>query len=58
MVDFLTATQARGEIEGIISKAKPYANIVMISPYIKVNEDLISRLTDAGRQKVVVVMVC
>ncbi len=56
MVQFVNATQARGEIERIISKAK--YNMVMISPYIKINDDFISRLTDAGQRKVKILMVC
>jgi hypothetical protein len=56
MVDFINATQARGEIERIISKAK--FNIIMISPYIKINDDFISRLNDAGLRKVKTLMVC
>ncbi len=57
MPKFLNATQARGEIESILTKARQ--NIFMISPYIKVNDDLISRLTDAGaRRKVKILLVC
>jgi hypothetical protein len=57
MPRFLNATQARGEIEGILTKAK--ANIIMISPYIKIHEDLIARLTDAGnRRHVKIVVIC
>jgi hypothetical protein len=57
MPRFLNATQARGEIESILTKARQ--NIFMISPYIKVNDDLISRLADAGgRRKVKILLVC
>jgi hypothetical protein len=56
MVAFINATQARGEIERILSKAK--FNMVMISPYIKINDDFISRLADAGLRKVKILMVC
>ncbi len=57
MPRFLNATQARREIESILTKARQ--NIFMISPYIKVNDDLISRLTDAGaRRKVKILLVC
>jgi hypothetical protein len=57
MPRFLNATQARGEIESILTRARE--TIFMISPYIKVNDDLISRLTDAGsRRKVKILLVC
>jgi ribosomal protein L37E len=56
MVQFINATQARGEIERILSKAK--YDMVMISPYIKINDDFISRLSDAGQRKVKILMVC
>ena len=57
MVQFVNATQARGEIERILTKAK--YNMVMISPYIKINDDFIARLMDAGlNRKVRITMVC
>lgn len=56
MVEFLNTAQARGEIEGILTKAK--TNIVIISPFIKINDDLVSRLNDAGRRNVQITMVC
>ncbi len=56
MVEFLNTTQARGEIEGILTKAK--TNIVVISPFIKINDDLVSRLNDAGRRNVRITLVC
>ena len=57
MPRFLNATQARGEIESILTRAQK--SIFMISPYIKINDDLISRLTDAGgRRKVKILLVC
>jgi len=57
MVEFLNTTQARGEIERIISNAK--YEVVMISPYIKINDDFISRISDTGRiRKVKMLLVC
>ena len=57
MVQFVNATMARGEIERILTKAK--YNMVMISPYIKINDDFIGRLNDAGlNRKVRITMVC
>jgi hypothetical protein len=56
MVEFINASQARGAIERILSKAK--YDMVMISPYIKINDDFISRLSDAGQRKVKILMVC
>jgi len=56
MAQFMNATQARGEIERILSNAK--YTIVVISPYMKINDDLITRLTDAGKRNVKVLMVC
>jgi len=56
MVEFLNASQARGEIEGILTKAKTH--IVVISPFIKINDDLVSRLDDAGRRNLRITMVC
>ena len=56
MAQFLNATKARGEIESIITNAK--YTIVMISPYIKINDDLIKRLTYAGKMNVKVLIVC
>jgi phosphatidylserine/phosphatidylglycerophosphate/cardiolipin synthase-like enzyme len=57
MAKFLNAKQSLGEIERIISNAK--STIVMISPYIKINDDLIQRLKDAGElRRVNVLMVC
>jgi hypothetical protein len=56
MVEFINTTQARGEIERILSKAK--YDMVMISPYIKINDDFVSRLSDAGQRKVKILMVC
>jgi hypothetical protein len=56
MVEFINATQARGAIERILSKAK--YDMVMISPYIKINDDFISRLSDAGQRKVKILIVC
>jgi hypothetical protein len=56
MAQFMNATQARGEIERILTNAK--FNIVMISPYIKINDELITRLLDAGKRNVKTLMVC
>jgi len=57
MVRFLNATQARGEIESIISNAK--YNLSMISPYIRINDDFITRLTDACKTRQInVSLVC
>jgi hypothetical protein len=56
MAQFMNATQARGEIERILTNAK--YTIVMISPFIKINDDLIKRLTDAGDRNVKIIMVC
>jgi len=57
MVQFLNSTQARGEIERIISNAR--YDMSMISPFIKINDDFISRITDACMSRNVnVVMVC
>jgi hypothetical protein len=57
MPKFLNATQARGEIESILTKAK--TRICMISPYLRIHDDLIARLTDAGnRRQVKITIVC
>jgi len=57
MVKFLNTTQARGEVESILTNARNY--IVIVSPFIKINDDLISRLTDAAASKnVKITMVC
>ncbi len=55
MVEFINATQARGEIEKILRKAK--YDIVMISPYFKINDALVARLNDIGLQKKVNILV-
>lgn len=57
MVKFLNTTQARGEVESILTNARNY--IVIVSPFIKINDDLISRLTDATvSRNVKITMVC
>lgn len=58
MVGFLTAKQALGEIEGMIARATANSTIVMISPHLEVSAGLMSQLTNAGRQKVAIIMVC
>jgi RNA polymerase-binding transcription factor DksA len=49
MVDFLTAKKAAAEIESIISEAKTDGSIILITPYVKIPDDLISRLRQAAR---------
>lgn len=49
MVDFLTAKKAAAEIESIISEAKIDGSIILITPYVKIPDDLISRLRQAAR---------
>ncbi len=57
MAKFLNTTQALGEVEGILTAAK--TQIVLISPFIKINDELIARLTDSGtRRKVKIKLVC
>jgi len=57
MVKFLNRTQARGEVESILTNARN--DIVIVSPWININDDLISRLTDAGANRnVKMTMVC
>jgi phosphatidylserine/phosphatidylglycerophosphate/cardiolipin synthase-like enzyme len=59
MVQFLNATQTFGEIQSIINQATNRSSIVMISPYIKVNDLILSRLIDAGRNRNVrITMIC
>jgi RNA polymerase-binding transcription factor DksA len=59
MVQFLNATQTFGEIQSIINQAQNGTPIVMISPYIKVNDLILSRLIDAGSNRNVVInMIC
>jgi hypothetical protein len=57
MAVFLNTTQALGEVENILTTAK--TQIVLISPFVKINEELIARLVDAGtRRKIKVKLVC
>jgi hypothetical protein len=57
MAKFLNTTQSRGEMEGILTNARN--SVVIISPYIKINEDFISRLNDAAiRRKIKIRLVC
>ena len=49
MVDFLTAKKAAAEIESIISEAKTDSGIMLITPYVKIPDDLISRLKQAAK---------
>jgi hypothetical protein len=56
MVEFINANGAKGEIEKILIKAKD--NVVMISPYSKISDDLLSRLNDAGERNVKIMMIC
>ena len=57
MAVFLNTTQTLGEIENMITTAKRY--VVLISPYIKINENLISRLNDAvTRRKINIKLIC
>jgi hypothetical protein len=59
MVQFLNATQTFGEIQSIINQATNKSSIVMISPYIKVNDLILSRLIDAGSNRGVrITMIC
>jgi len=59
MVQFLNATQTFGEIQSIINQATNRSSIVMISPYIKVNDLILSRLIDAGSNRNVrITMIC
>jgi hypothetical protein len=59
MVEFLNATQTFGEIQSIINQATNQSSIVMISPYIKVNDLILSRLIDAGGNRGVrITMIC
>jgi RNA polymerase-binding transcription factor DksA len=59
LVQFLNATQTFGEIQSIINQAKNGTPIVMISPYIKVNDLILSRLIDAATNRNVVInMIC
>ena len=57
MVDFLTAKKAAAEIESIISEAKTDSGIMLITPYVKIPDDLISRLKQAARLRNVHVLV-
>jgi hypothetical protein len=56
MVRVLNATQSRGEIESILTRAKN--NITIISPFIKISDELVARLKDAGNRKVNITLVC
>jgi phosphatidylserine/phosphatidylglycerophosphate/cardiolipin synthase-like enzyme len=56
MVKVLNATQSRGEIESILTRAKQ--SITIISPFIKISDELIARLADAGTRKVNITLVC
>jgi phosphatidylserine/phosphatidylglycerophosphate/cardiolipin synthase-like enzyme len=57
MAKFLNTAQALGEVEGILASAKMH--IVLISPFVKINDELIARLTDSGtRRKVKIKLVC
>jgi PLD-like domain len=59
MVQFLNATQTFGEIQSIINQATNRSSIVMISPFIKVNDLILMRLIDAGKNRnVKITMVC
>lgn len=59
MVDFLTAKKAAAEIESIISEAKNDGNIILITPYVKIPDDLISRLRQAAKLRDVhITVVC
>jgi len=59
LVQILNATQTFGEIQSIINQAKNGTPIVMISPYIKVNDLILSRLIDAATNRNVIInMIC
>ncbi|XUX00824.1 MAG: phospholipase D family protein [Dehalogenimonas sp.] len=55
MVEVLNATLSRGAIEKIFTNAKEY--LTVISPFIKINDELLSRLKDAGT-RVGITLVC
>jgi hypothetical protein len=57
LVDFLNATQSLGQIQRILTQADN--EIVIISPYIKISDDLVSRLLNAGNNRnITIKMVC
>jgi hypothetical protein len=57
MVQFLNTTQSKGQVESILTNAQ--RNLVMITPFIKFDNDLISRLEDAGgRRNIKITLVC
>ncbi|MBE0480851.1 MAG: hypothetical protein IBX68_07720 [Dehalococcoidia bacterium] len=57
MVRFLNTTQARGEVERMLTNAQ--SSIVIISPFIKIHDALVSRLRDAAvNRNVRVSLVC
>lgn len=59
MVQFLNATQTFGEIQSIINQATNRSSIVMISPFIKVNNLILDRLIDACKNRnVKITMIC
>jgi Zn finger protein HypA/HybF involved in hydrogenase expression len=59
VVQFLNATQTFGEIQSIINQAENGTPVVMISPYLKVSDLILSRLIDAGRNRNVFInMIC
>jgi phosphatidylserine/phosphatidylglycerophosphate/cardiolipin synthase-like enzyme len=57
MSKFLTATNTEAELESMLKKAR--GHLIIISPYIKPNDNLLSRLTDAAQNnRVSIQMVC
>ncbi len=56
MVEFLNKDKAYGEIVAIVSKATD--RVVLITPYIKVPDDLLERLKYMDRKGVRIVVVC
>lgn len=56
MVEFLNKDKAYGEIVEIVSKAT--SKVVLITPYIKVPDDLLERLKYMDRKGVRIVVIC
>lgn len=54
MAKFLTTLKAQAEIESIINNAQK--TLVMLSPYVKIGDNLLQSLKDADRRKVKIIV--